>query len=103
MLQKRAMKIVLGSETSYADAIKRAGITSIAERREETLKKFAASVLKNSNFSDQWFPKKNCTRNPRQFAETRPRTERMKKNPITFMKRILNSENPSLYLRKKRI
>ena len=72
MLQKRAMKIVLGSETSYADAIKRAGITSIAERREETLKKFAASVLKNSNFSDQWFPKKTVP----EILDNLPRQDR---------------------------
>ena len=36
-------------------------------------------------------PTNHNTRNPQKYIEHKPRTERMKKNPITYMRHLLNN------------
>ena len=94
-LQRRALKIIYGHETSYKDCLAIAGIQTLQERREGLVKKFAVKTSKNHRFSDGWFPEKpitqHNTRQSQKYLELRPRTERMKRNPIYHMRRVLNS------------
>ena len=93
-LQRQALKIVYGTEICYKEALALANIKSLEDRRTELTLKFATSAQSNPRFSDGWFPKKNpshyLTRQNRPFFEERVRTERMKKNPLTYMRRALN-------------
>ena len=93
-LQKKALKIVYGPGISYQEAIAVANISTLEDRRETLTKQFALATSKNPRYSDGWFPKKptrtHNTRNIRPYVEVIPKTERMKKNPITYMRKILN-------------
>ena len=93
-LQRRALKIVYGTEIGYQEALALANITTLQERREAITLKFATNAQSNPRFTDRWFPKKPVrqylTRHNRPFVEERVKTERMKKNPLTYMRRTLN-------------
>ena len=82
-LQKRALKIVFGVDTSYAEALALSNITSLENRRLDLTRKFAVTTQLNPRFSDGWFPQKPnkhyLTRSNRPFLEDKVRTERMKK------------------------
>ena len=95
-LQKRALKIIYGVDLSYRESLAIANITTLKERREELTRKFTYATLKNPRYTDGWFPKKPekhyQTRSNRPYCEEKLRTERMKKNPLTFMRRLLNDE-----------
>ena len=58
---------------------------------------FAQSTQKNPRYTDGWFPQKPINhaypiRKPRPFLETKSKTERMKRNPMNYMRKILNDE-----------
>ena len=93
-LQKRALKIVFDARFSYRESLALANISTLKDRREELTRKFAYSSLKNTRYTDGWFPQKPTrhyeTRKQRPYLEKKPRTERFKKNPLTFMRKLLN-------------
>ena len=93
-LQKKALRVVYGPEIKYEEALAVANITSLQERRETLTMNFAVSTEKNPRYQDGWFPKKPNQaypiRKPRPYMETKPSTERMKKNPINYMRKMLN-------------
>ena len=93
-LQKKALSIIYGQQFSYLEAMAVSNLCTLKERREELTKNFALAALKNPRYSDGWFPQKPPkhydTRMNRPYEEDIVRTERMKKNPLTYMKRILN-------------
>ena len=94
-LQRRALKIIYGHNFSYSDCLATADIELLSDRRMNLTKNFAAKAVKNPRYSDGWFPKKPNTpyntRNPQTYIETKPRTERMKRNPINYMRKLLNN------------
>ena len=93
-LQKKAFKIIYGSDLSYAEALAVANMQPLSERRQKLVENFAVRTQKNPRYSDGWFPKKTnkhySTRSNRPYLEVQTRTERMKRNPITYMRRVLN-------------
>ena len=96
-LQRKALRIVYGPEISYQEALAISNLTTLYDRRLELTKKFALKTANNPRFSDGWFPKQPPSSYPlRQqkiYQERRARTERMRKNPICFMQRLLNEED----------
>ena len=94
-LQRRALKIVYGHEISYKNCLELAQIPLLSERRSKLALNFALKTSNNPKFSDGWFPKKplsnHYTRNPQTYLEPRARTERMRRNPINYMRRELNN------------
>ena len=94
-LQRRALKIIYGHDIPYSECLEKSGITTLEEGGETLTKNFAVKTAANHRFSDGWFPKKtptnHNTRNPQKYIEHKPRTERMKKNPITDMRHLLNN------------
>ena len=93
-LQKKAFKIIYGSDLSYAEELAVANMQPLSERRQKLVENFAVRTQKNPRYSDGWFPKKTnkhySTRSNRPYLEVQTRTERMKRNPITYMRRVLN-------------
>ena len=71
-------------------------LETLHDRRTELTMNFATRSLKNPRYTDGWFPKKPqkhySTRNNRPLLEVLPRTERMKKDPITYMRKLLNDQ-----------
>ena len=92
-IAEKALRVVYGPEIKYEEALAVANITSLQERRETLTMNFAVSTEKNPRYQDGWFPKKTNQaypiRKPRPYMETKPSTERMKKNPINYMRKML--------------
>ena len=95
-LQKKSLRVVYGPEISYREAIAIANICTLKERREQLTKRFALATVKNPRYKDGWFPLKPPipynTRINRPYLECATRTERMRKNPLTYMRRLLNDD-----------
>ena len=93
-LQKKALRVIYGPELGYEEALAITNLTTLEERRETLTKNFAIAAEKNPRYQDGWFPRKPNQaypiRKPRPFLETRSSTERMKKNPINYMRKLLN-------------
>ena len=96
-LQKRASKIIFGFGSSYRDLIARGKLQLLEERRKNLCLNFAKKASTDSRFADKWFPRRpetiHNTRNPEVYIVDRPRTERMKKNPVMYMRQALNKLN----------
>ena len=62
-------------------------------RRKELCLKFAKKVSMNPRFA-HWFPLREmpdyALRNPGRYHECKPRTERMKRDPVYYMRHELN-------------
>ena len=63
-------------------------------RRKRLCLYFAKKTATDKRFASSWFPlrKKSChnTRNPEKYLVSKSRTERMKKNPVSYMRSELN-------------
>ena len=96
-LQKRASKIIFGTNSSYTDVINEGKIELLESRRKELCLKFARKAANNEIFGPKWFPENPRTvyntRRPDLYREERPKTERFKRNPINYMRHELNKEN----------
>ena len=92
-MQKRVLKLIYGYDKTYQQLLEEAGLTSLEERRQKNLLKFAQKTLKNSKYSDRWFPKRELQRVNRHTApylEEKASGDRLYKSPIFTMRRLLN-------------
>ena len=93
-IQRRAFKIIFGNDVSYATVLREMNITSLKERREELVRRFASKAARNPRFCEKWFPKHydtgHNTRRPKRYREFLPRTNRLAKSPLFVMRRMLN-------------
>ena len=66
----------------------------LEKRRTDMCLKFAQKAAADERFQ-AWFPKRHntthCTRNPEIYHIDKHRTERMRRNPVTYMKYALNN------------
>ena len=69
----------------------------LEERRENLCLNFAKKASTDRRFADKWFPLRpktiHNTRNPEIYMVEKPRTERLKKNPVVYMRYALNKLN----------
>jgi hypothetical protein len=95
--QYQALKCVFGPGESYRSLLQKAGIERLAERRVKAVEKFAKKCLTNK-FA-KWFPENDSgreTRKKKKYKEFFARCDRLRKTPIYYMRRRLNSlENRS--------
>ena len=95
-VQKQAAKIIWGWNIDYNDLVNRGIIETLKSRREENSLRFAIKAANSPRFGHIWFKKSPAlgtelrpgTRNL--YTEQICRTERMCRNPITYMTRQLN-------------
>ena len=104
-VQKAALKIILGnSYTNYEEALIKANLDSLKDRRVELCKKFALKCIKNEKMQHM-FPTKNKqhamkNRQEEKYIVNYAKTGRLKDSAIPFMQRLLNNEN-KLSIRKR--
>ena len=93
-LQRQVMKVILGHNTSYEDALEEAKLETLAKRRETIVEKFTLKLSNNERFN-RWFPLRDQPsynlRRRTKYEETFARTDRLKKNPVNHMRNILNN------------
>ena len=93
MQQSRALKNIYGNTYSYSRLLELAGLETLQQRREAACIKFAEKTAANPRFS-LWFPRRTTrarSRTQEEFVERRARTERRKKSPLFYFRRMLNS------------
>lgn len=96
-IQLRAFKIIYGENTSYESVLKTLNYETLKQRRIKLLTAFALKTSTSGRFVERWFPLNNDVgyefRTRKKYLEIQPRTERMKKNPMFVMRKILNDLN----------
>ena len=100
-VQKNALKIIFQEEyISYSNALDKAGLTSLFERRSKLCLKFAMASLKHPEMS-KMFPLNDAqnfnTRYREKYKVTQASTGRLKNSAIPFMQRLLNAEDQKRY------
>ena len=100
--QAHALRCIFGKDMSYADMRKKAGVTTLRQRRIELADKFAQKCLKNPRFAS-WFPLKEGGRSSQRltskekYRETFARCERLRNSPIHYLRRRLNGKEGKKY------
>ena len=92
-LQDHALKCIFGPELSARRLRGLAGITTLRQRREDLVEKFARKCSNDPAF-DHWFPRRQgrSTRSKEIFMEEQARCERLKNSPLFYFRRILNGK-----------
>ena len=94
-VQKSAVRCILGdSYRGYEDALKRLGLVTLEERREQMCLKFAKQCLKLDKMK-QFFPRNSNShamevRSSEFYKVVRSHTERFRKSAIPSMIKMLN-------------
>ena len=86
-LQDHVLKCIFGPELSARRLRGMAGLTTLRERREEIVKKFAFKCS-NGPALAHWFPLREVTRTTRNtdvYKEEKPRCERLKNSPLFIL------------------
>ena len=60
-MQKRALKIISGQGSKYAESIEKLGIDTLETRRLALVDNFLDKAIVNTRFSQRWFPVKEKT------------------------------------------
>ena len=93
-LQRRTLKIIYEYSTSYRRALEISGLTTLEDRRQETLKKFTFKCASNPLY-DRWFPVhqpyRHELRNQKKYVEKHANTDCLYKSPIYTMRHLLNN------------
>ena len=87
---------MFGWDANYDELVSSGEIISLHERRENLVLSFAKKAKKDIRFK-HWFPEKDYgtlnLRREKKYEEQHARTERLRKSPIFFMRRLLNASN----------
>ena len=94
-IQKKCLRCIFGYGKTYEDLLKESGMSTLKERRERAVLKFAQKTLKNPVYS-HWFrlnPNVTSQRNPVVYLEEFARTNRLYNSPLFHMRRVLNKSD----------
>ena len=89
---------------SYAEMRRRAGISTLRQRRIDQSDKFVATCAKSSRFT-YWFPAKtvrSSVRSKEPYLEQFARCKRLQDSPLFFMRRRLNGKAGKVYGERNR-
>ena len=94
--QRYTLKTIYGQKVSYREALEKSGLTRLNIRREDLTLKFAQKCQKSDRFG-AWFPPNfdkgyELRRNSLYLEEFTSR-ERMLRNPVFYMRKLLNDAN----------
>ena len=81
-----------GYDKNYKELLEVSQLQPLKVRRDKAIRKFAAKMYKNDNYSDL-FPLSESTRSLRKnkkFQEEYARTEKLYNSPLFKMRRLLN-------------
>ena len=101
-MQSQALKMIYGRDMKYSEMWKRAGVTTLWDRRIEACDSFASKCL-NTRFSE-WFPLLDSGRcstrsssSAKTYLEKFARCDRLKNSPLYYMPRRLNGKPGKRY------
>ena len=106
--RKSAVRVILGNNyNNYEDALKKIGLVTLEERREQMCLKFAKECLKLEKMK-KLFPKNESNhlmqkRCPEFYQVVKAQTERFRKSAIPSMIRMLNSYQKKRFETLKKI
>ena len=93
-MQKQAAKLCFGWNKSYAVICAEQSIDTLETRRLKYIDSFITKTIDSDRFKDTWYPLREedeyGIRNRRPFVETRTRTSRYYKSPLSFLRRRAN-------------
>ena len=94
--QEKALKIIFGFDYTYDDLLKKSGLKTLENRRDDLFKKFSLKMAKSQRFSTKWLPRMERSERPntrasKEYIEFYARTSRLYHSPIFKMRRVLNS------------
>ena len=96
-IQKRALKIILGSDyLDYQSSLFKCNLNSLHTRRLDLCLKFAIT-LKNSDSFKDWLPQQRNSnvqyqlRQANKLSQVKCKTNRFKNSPIPYFVNILNA------------
>ena len=91
------MKTIYGMETSYRDCLQKSGLQTLADRREELLKKFAERSYNSERFREKWYPPKEKSgyglRREQAVREEFASRDRLLNAPIYRLRKYINAKN----------
>lgn len=94
-MQKQVVKLAYGYEKSYATICTERNISTLKQRREERVDRFAQKSLKNPRFAPTWYPDRAYEgpniRSLRRIQEARARTTRFFNSPLANLRRRANT------------
>ena len=95
-LQRRSLKIIFGFHWSYESLLEQSGLELLSERRYKLCLSFAQKCSENPH-NNHWFPlNPECEydlRTHKKYKEEFAATERLRRNPIFSLRRLLNEDN----------
>ena len=98
--QAHALRCIYGMGVTYSEMRRRAGVTTLRDRRVEQCDKFASKCLKSDRFG-QWFPLVRGRRSGRgtteKYQEITARCKRQMDTPLFYMRRRLNGKVGKVY------
>ena len=103
-LQRQALKIIFGTNISYTEMRRMAGIETLRQRRINLSDKFAGKCAGSEKFG-HWFPEKRAARGGRfgeKYVEEFARCERLFNSPLFYMRRRLNGKTGLEYWERHR-
>ena len=96
-VQKSAHHIMLGGKyLSYKSALELTGLQTLEARREKLCLKFAKKAASHPKHKNWFIPLKksaNTRQKPAKYCEVVANTVRYHKSPISYLTRLLNSDN----------
>ena len=94
-LQSAALKLIYGRRTSYADALKQSGLSTLRWRRQKSFSRFCKKTETNPRFRSDWLreTEKNGRnlRRKEKYELTKSNYDRLKNGPLNQMRRYLNN------------
>ena len=93
-LQRASLKTIFGLKTSYSQCLEKAGIPTLAARRDDLVKNFAVKMRDSPRFGSRWFPQKQpsgyALRKEDRYKQNFAHCDRLRKAPLYHMRALLN-------------
>lgn len=94
-LQRRALKIIYGTNKTSSELLEVSGLPVLSERRERMFVNFALKARDNNALANSWFPEaedsNHDTRQKKKYKEFNTRTTRLQKSPLYQLRKRLNN------------
>ena len=94
ILQRRALKIIFGTENSTKDLMAKSGLPTLIDRRERLFTNFALKAKNNPRVNKKWFPpamnSRHEIRQTRTIQEFTARTDRLYRSPLFQLRKRIN-------------
>ena len=94
-VQKKCLRCMYGYQKTYSELLLESGLSSLKDRRQKAILKFAQKASENQNYH-HWFPLNTSNRSSQRlsgrnkYMEHFARSKRLYNSPLFYMRRLLN-------------